>query len=295
MIAVVLEPIGGDARLSLQAVAHLLVRMMSLARPLGKAVVLLIGLTAAPAWAQGNFEIQVYGSELTGPDQTMVELHSNTAIKGTKRTEDGVVRTQGAAHETVEITHGFAPWFETGFYLFTSIQPDTGWEWVGDHVRPRVRVPDSWHLPVGMSLSMELGYQRREFSTDTWTWEIRPIVDQQIGRWYWAFNPALEKSLKGDNARKGFGFTPAAKVSYEVTSRVAAGLEYYGDIGSISRIDPPRKQQHSIFSVVDVDFGPRWEFNLGVGVGLTRDTDRLIVKMILGYRFGPLPPADPAR
>lgn len=54
---------------------------MSLARPLGKIVALLIGVTAAPAWAQGNFEIQVYGSELTGQGQTMVELHSNTAIK----------------------------------------------------------------------------------------------------------------------------------------------------------------------------------------------------------------------
>ena len=47
----------------------------------------------------------------------------------------------GLGHETVEITHGFTPWFETGFYVFTSIQPGRGWEWVGDHVRPRVRIP----------------------------------------------------------------------------------------------------------------------------------------------------------
>src|SRR5215470_16408547 len=109
---------------------------------------LISGLAAAPAWAQGNFEIQVYGSELTGPGQTMAELHSNTAIKGTTRTEDGVVRTQDAAHETLELTHGFTPWFETAFYLFTSIQPESGWEWVGDHIRPRLRAPDEWHLPV---------------------------------------------------------------------------------------------------------------------------------------------------
>jgi hypothetical protein len=250
---------------------------------------LVAGLAPAPALAQGNFEIQVYGSDLTAPGQTMIELHSNTAVKGTTRTEDRVVRTQGAVHETLEITHGFTPWFETGFYLFTSIQPDSGWEWVGDHIRPRVRVPESWHWPVGVSLSNEIGYQRRSFSTDTWTWEIRPIIDQKIGPWYWSFNPALEKSLKGDNAGSGFAFTPAAKVSYDVTSRVAAGLEYYGDIGPISHIDPPRKQQHVIFPVVDVDLGPRWEFNFGVGAGLTSSTDRLIIKMILGYRFGPLP------
>ncbi len=268
---------------------------MTLARWLGAVSALISGLTTAPAWAQGNFEIQVYGSELTAPGQTTVELHTNTALKGTTRTEDGVVRTQRAVHETLETTYGFTEWFETAFYLFTSIQPDSGWEWVGDHIRPRARIPESWHWPVGVSLSTELGYQRREFSTDTWTWEIRPIVDQKIGRWYWAFNPAVERSLKGDNAGKGFGFTPAAKVSYDVTSRVAAGLEYYGDLGQISHIDPPRKQQHLIFPVLDIDLGPRWEFNLGVGAGLTPGTDRLIVKMILGYRFGPLPPPEPTR
>src|SRR5947209_11757219 len=84
---------------------------------LAAVVTLVSALTATSAAAQGNFEIQVYGSELTGSGQTMVELHSNTAIKGTTRTEDGVVRTQGAVHETLEITYGFTEWFETAFYL----------------------------------------------------------------------------------------------------------------------------------------------------------------------------------
>jgi hypothetical protein len=63
--------------------------------------------------------------------------------------------------EPIEITQGWTPWFETGFYLFTSIQPGGGWEWVGDHIRPRIRAPESWHLPVGLSLSTEIGYQQR--------------------------------------------------------------------------------------------------------------------------------------
>jgi len=106
--------------------------------------------------AQGNFEIQVYGSDTLEPGKTMVELHSNTAIRGTTTREEGVFPTQHAVHETIEITHGFTPWFETGFYIFTSIQPEAGWKWVGDHIRPRVRVPESWHVPVGLSLSTEI-------------------------------------------------------------------------------------------------------------------------------------------
>src|SRR5690349_24409349 len=95
-------------------------------------------LTAAPVAAQENFEIQVYGSETVAPGSTMVELHSNVAAFGTTRTEDGVLRTQGAFHETLEVNQGFTPWLESGFYVFTSIQPDTTRGLVGSHIRPRL-------------------------------------------------------------------------------------------------------------------------------------------------------------
>lgn len=242
-------------------------------------------LLPSVARAQGNFEIQVYPSETVTPGTTMVELHSNVAARGTTGRENGVMPTQGAFHETLEITQGWTSWFETGFYLFTSIQPDSGWEWVGDHIRPRVRVPESWHLPVGLSLSTEIGYQRRRFSEDTWTLEIRPIIDKQWGPWYVSFNPVFGRAIKGQNTGRGFEFSPSLKIAYDVTPKVSVGLEYYGTVGPVSRFDPWKEQQHQLFPVVDLNLGPKWEFNFGVGVGLTPSTDRLIVKMILGYRF----------
>jgi len=242
-------------------------------------------VSVLPAGAQGNFEIQVYPSETVPPGTTMVELHSNVAAKGTTQTIDGVLPTQGAFHETFEVTHGWTPWFETGFYLFTSIQPGGGWEWVGDHIRPRVRVPESWGLPVGLSLSAEIGYQRRQFSPDTWTLELRPIVDKLWGPWYVSFNPVLDRAIKGQTAGNGFEFSPQLKVGYEITPKISGGFEYYASLGPISGFLPLREQQQQIFPVIDLNLGPRWEFNFGVGFGLTASTDRLIVKMILGYRF----------
>src|SRR4051794_11468626 len=134
-------------------------------------VMLILG-SALAACAQDNYEIQVYPSETVDPRATMVEIHSNFTIDGRKTSQDGVLPTHHAMHETLEITHGFNPWLETGFYVFTSIQPDGGWQYVGSHIRPRVRVPERWHLPVGVSLSTEFGYVRPSFSADTWTWEI---------------------------------------------------------------------------------------------------------------------------
>lgn len=235
--------------------------------------------------AQDNYEIQVYGSETVAAGRTMAELHSNFTAEGRKQMEDGLLPTDDAVHETVEITHGFTSWFETGFYLFTSARDGDGWQWVGDHIRPRVRVPEEWHWPVGLSLSTEIGYQQRQFSEDTWTWEIRPIIDKQWGPWYFAFNPALEKSLKGVNSSRGFEFAPAVKISYDITKVVAGGVEYYGSLGPVGALDTFGNQQHQIFPAVDLNFSPDWEFNFGVGVGLTHSTDHLIFKMILGYRF----------
>jgi hypothetical protein len=257
-------------------------------RVTGWLVLLATVLLPAAAAAQGNFEIQVYGSETVAPGATMIELHSNTALEGTTRKEDGVLPTNHAVHETLEITHGWTSWFETGVYLFTSIQPDGGVMWVGDHIRPRVRAPESWKLPVGLGLSVEVGYQRPAFSTDTWTLEVRPIADRQLGPWYLSFNPVVDRSLKGEGVRqgRGFEFSPNAKVGYEITEKVSAGLEYYGELGPVTGFDPARRQQHLIFPVVDLDLGPRWEFNAGVGFGLTPSTDSYILKVILGYRFG---------
>jgi hypothetical protein len=246
----------------------------------------LLATFCTTAWSQGNYEIQVYGAETVAPGATMVELHSNFTFQGSKTVIDSQRPTEHQLHETLEITHGFNEWFETGFYIFTSADATYGWNWVGDHIRPRFRIPESWKWPVGLSLSQEFGYQRAVYSADTWTWEIRPIIDKQLGKLYLSFNPTFDRSFHGPSTRKGFEFSPNFKAGYDITKKINAGLEYYGALGSITGFDPLREQQQQIVPTVDLNLSPNWEFNLGVGVGVTQGTDHLLVKMILGRRFG---------
>jgi hypothetical protein len=256
-------------------------------------VLALLLLASFPAAAQDNYEIQVYGADTVLPGHTMVELHSNFTIDGSKQMIDGLYPTNHAEHETIEITHGFTDWFETGFYIFTSARSGQGWQWVGDHIRPRFRVPDKWHWPVGVSISNEIGYQRRQFSVDTWTWEIRPIVDGWLGRqldkdtrrWYWSINPTFDRAFHGPDVNQGLVFSPNFKFSYYFNSKIGGGLEYYGSVGPVTGFDPVYQQQHQFFPAVDLNLAPQWEINFGLGVGVTRSTDHLIAKMILGYRF----------
>jgi hypothetical protein len=234
--------------------------------------------------AQDTYEIQVYPSETMPRGTAMFELHSNFTARGERSIINGVAPSYHAVHETLEITHGFNDWFEVGFYTFTATEPGESPSWIGNHIRPRFRVPATWHWPVGVSLSQEVGFQHRRFSEETWSWEIRPIVDQQVGRLYWSFNPTLGVPLKVDSGVvKEVSIEPAATVTFDASRRVNVGLEYYGSLGTFTHLGL-RNTSQSLYPVVNLDLGPAWEFNAGVGIGLTKAADPLIFKLILGYR-----------
>jgi hypothetical protein len=237
------------------------------------------------SFAQDNYEIQVYGSQTTNPGTTMLELHSNFTFAGSTAKLNNVFPTHHMLHETVEITHGFTDNFEIGFYMFNAIGSDGRSGYVGSHIRPRIRVPLSWKWPVGLSLSVEGGYQKRQYSEDDWSLEIRPIIDKTLGAIYIAFNPTFDKSLHGPNSDKGYSFSPNFKASYAGSSKYAVGFEYYGMVGSIFNFNPWEQQQHQLYIVTDLNLNPRWEINFGYGLGFTKATDNQIAKLILGYRF----------
>ncbi len=235
--------------------------------------------------AQDNYEIQVYGSETVDPGHTMLELHSNYTFDGSKNIQNGVLPTNDVLHETIEITHGWVPWFETGFYFFNSIGNNGRTAYVGSHIRPRFAAPLDWKWPVGVSISLEFGFQKAQYSANTATLEIRPIVDKRWGALYVSVNPTLDQSFKGPDEHRGLIFSPNVKGSYDVTKVIALGLEYYGSTGPFFKYDPYQLQQHQLFVATDLNFSKNWEFNAGYGWGFTNSTDKDIFKIIIGRRF----------
>jgi hypothetical protein len=233
--------------------------------------------------AQDNYEIQVYASPTMTKGETMFELHSNFTFAGQKNVIEGVDPTYHSLHETLEITQGITENFELGFYLFTNFTNPYGYKVVGTHIRPRVSIPGKWNWPFGASLSLEFGYQSRNYSSDTWSIEIRPIIDKQWKNLYVAFNPTFGISVKPDSNDHAPSFEPNIKVSYTI-NKIALGVEYYGDVGYVNDIPKLPEQSHALFFVADLDIDPRWEINFGPGIGLTKNTDAFIFKLILGRR-----------
>jgi hypothetical protein len=235
------------------------------------------------AAAQDNYEIQVYGSPTQAKGSTIFELHSNFTFMGEKAVKDGVLPSYHAFHETIEITHGITENFELGFYLFTNYTSSYGFKVIGTHIRPRISVPEKWHWPVGVSLSTEIGFQNREYAEDTWSVEIRPIIDKQLDKLYVSFNPTFGVGLKGSNDHTP-SFEPNIKTSWSF-NKLAIGLEYYGSLGQINHIPSLNQQSHALFAVADLYIDPRWEINVGPGWGLTSATDAFVFKLLVGRRI----------
>ncbi|MFX8429699.1 hypothetical protein ABTL63_19170, partial [Acinetobacter baumannii] len=74
--------------------------------------------------------------------------------------------------------------------------------------------PTEWNLPVGLSLSAEIGYQKPEYATETWNLELRPIIDKQWDKLYVSLNPTLGITLAGVNKPSAPAFSPNVKTSY---------------------------------------------------------------------------------
>jgi len=259
-------------------------------------------LCAGTARAQDNYEIQVYPSETQAPKTLLIELHSNFTVDGSTTTQFGLLPTQHQEHETIELTAGLNDWAEIGFYIFTAEKSGHGIQWAGDHIRPRVRVPPKWRWPVGVSLSSEFGYARPAFSNPTWSWQLMPIVDQTVGRWYWAangtmvwdihvvpppasFTPQQRQNYFMNVAPKGVTFGPAATLTYAPSKYFNFGVEYYSYYGQWANFVTLHNQQQQIFAVTNLFVSPKWEINVGAGWGATAGTDHLIVKCIIGRYF----------
>jgi hypothetical protein len=256
-------------------------------RTLAALVLTLVFVCAGtPAGAQDLFEIQVYPYDIVEPGHTMLEFHTNFIPSGTKITDRGVFANHHQFHVTMEITHGFTKYFETALYLETApYVPNQGAKFTGWHIRPRFRLPASDRFPFRVSLSFEYAFNQPGFDVNSQTLEIRPIFERQDGRLYLSINPDLSVVIKGPDSGNAPSFAPNAKIGWDVTKTIAAGVEYYAETGPVKHFDPLSQQHHILFPAVDLNVSPDWEFNFGVGRGLTNTSEHWIVKAIVGYRF----------
>ncbi len=230
------------------------------------------------------YEIQIYQVETAPYHHLTLELHSNSTTTATGQWAKEAIDPY-QVHETLEGTYGVLPWLEVGQYLCTAKLSDGHYEYAGSRSKLHFGVPQSESWPLEIGGNIELEYMRFQAEENPLTLEIRPIVEKKFGRFMLVGNFAFEKPFSGSGTHQGVQFDPSGEAVFRLTDWVSPAVEYYGDMGAISSMPGVQHQQHFIVPTLNFDFLPELELNLGVGVGVTRASNGLFLKSIVGWTF----------
>jgi hypothetical protein len=250
---------------------------------------------ASRASAVDPFEIQVYDGTSDPRGAGGLELHLNHVFSGHYEAVPPEQPLYGQTHMTLEPSYGLTDFWELGAYLQSAMMPDGTLKWAGAKLRSKFVTPnrnEGWRL----GLNLEVSWIPSEFDQSTWGSELRPIVAWSGKGWLFAFNPIVDQALGAPVASDGPFFEPALKVARDVGTFCALGFEYYSSIGPVVKPLPWAEQEHTLYEVLDLLAFRDLELNMGIGEGLTRASQGITVKAIVGYTwdFSPSPCSDSA-
>jgi len=240
--------------------------------------------TGGRAQAIDFYEIQVYSIETAPQGHLTLELHSNTVSTAAGEAARAALNPY-QIHETLEATYGVLPFLEVGQYLATAKLNNGQYEYAGARTKVHFGVPQSEGWPIEIGGNLELDYMRRAAEDNPLTLEMRPILQSTFGRFTLIGNFPFTKPFRGPTTHKGVQFSPSGEIDYRLFNWFTPALEYYGDMGPLSSLPGVQRQQHFIVPAANFDFLPQLELNLGVGVGLTRTSNGLFLKSIVGWTF----------
>jgi hypothetical protein len=235
--------------------------------------------------AQDPFEIQVYEYETVPKGHWNLETHFNYTVRGTTVPSGTVAPTEHQTHLTFELTRGLTDEIEFAGYLLFAERPGANPEVAGWRLRPRVRAPKRWHLPVDVSLSAEVGFPQQTYEENSATLEIRPILEKTFGPVQIDLNPVIGRGLKGPTAGEGWDFEPGVRIATRVSVPLELTVEYYGALGSPTSFLPAAQQVHQFFGGADVQLKMNVVLNVGFGVAATNAGNQRVAKLRLGWLF----------
>jgi hypothetical protein len=231
-------------------------------------------------------EIQVYTDDINQPGEWGLEIHLNTTPKGvTTPSYPGEVVNHHGLRVTPEISFGLTKTVDVGLYIPTVRSGD------GDFYAAGAKARIKW-LPVQSEenkgwfagVNLEIGQVTQRFSQSVRSTEVRTMLGWKNKDWLMAVNPIFGWDISTGYTHGSPDFTLASKVSRKVSESLAVGLEHYNGKGRLNQILPSASQEKSTFVVLDYE-GEPFDFNFGVGKGMTAVSDTWTVKAIVSYPF----------
>jgi hypothetical protein len=246
------------------------------------AAILLLAALPAGARAQTD-EIQIYDATIAEPGHFEATLHNNFAPDGLRQPAfPGGTISNHSWNGGLETAYGVADWWELGLYLPVYTYARDTLQFDGGKLRTLFVVPDAAHQTFFYGVNFELSINNKHWEDHSPSLEIRPILGLHLGKWDLIWNPIVDSGFNGLGHAT---FAPAERVAYNITDSYAVAVEHYAAYGSIKAATPFNQSYQELFAVADYKFNEANSVEFGAGFGLTRSSDRVLLKLIINHSF----------
>ncbi len=240
-------------------------------------------LCGSNAYALNYFELEVYPYQTAS--QGEVELENFTAY--TRRgTQDAPApeNNKGIIRNSLEATYGLTDKTEIAGYVdYSRARGDGDWDLKGSRFRARTRFAEKGQWPVDLGLYAEAEFPRKD-ENDV-EFELRGIVEKDVGPWTFNVNPIFEKVLRGVEKNVGWEFQYAASIIYRWSERWNPRLDFFGDFGTLRDFEGRDQQKHLISPAVDIRFGHGLSASFGMAFGQTKATEQQVLRARVEWEF----------
>jgi hypothetical protein len=246
-------------------------------------------LPARAALAQVDpFEFEVYPYQTVGRGVVELESLNSFVPKGHTEGESGLssgtLPSDLMYRTALEFTYGLTDKLEAAAYVNLAHPNGQPFRYAGSKFRLRGSLFEQGELPVDLGYYLELEWHKTpQFDDTELEFELKPIIEKDLGRFEIDLNPIFEKALNGPGQGEGVEFGYAAGLYYNYWREFSPGLEFYGGVGLMDDSDPLDEQQHYIFPVFRGLLPYGLEYNVGAGFGLTRGSDQVITKVNIEF------------
>jgi hypothetical protein len=230
-------------------------------------------------------EIQVYLDDLVGTGNFGTDVHNNYVVSGDATPDyPGAEAPYHVYRLTPEFYYGLSDTLELGLYVLTTRQPGRDPTFDGSKVRVKFIAPHDEEQGAFWGANLEIGETSLRVSPLPWGTELKGIYGYRWSRWLYAVNLNLDWT-----STRAFGGPVSldvdTKLAYRTDPGYQVGFELYDELGQASNPGHLSQQSETLYGVFDTDLGKSMDLNAGIGRGLTRASDRWIIKFILGFHF----------
>ena len=228
-------------------------------------------------------EIQVYIDDMSTPGHFGVDVHNNYVFSGSDiPTYAGEQPPDEVYRLTPEFYYGLSKTFELGLYVLSTHTASGDSNLDGAKARIKFIAPHDPSAGVFWGANLEVGDTSRRVSETPWNGELKGILGYRVDRWLFAINPNLDWSFSAHGGPMTVDVD--CKFAYSVGPTTQIGMESYNDLGPLSGLQPLNQNSKTLYLAIDQDLG-KFDLNAGLGRGLTSDSDRWILKLIVGAHF----------